>query len=123
MDLVPAAKTALLSAGIDAHDGDPETTPAGRYVALYGDSGLAIPHRRQPRPHWQSSGLLVVCVARTPAGLRALVREVRAALTGVRLDESFGLLNETTPGPELSGGPEGDRRLSMTVTYSCQTPV
>ena len=124
MDLVPAAQAALLAGAVDAHDGDPTTTPASRYVALYGDTGLAVPHRGVgPVPHWQVAGLRAVCVARTTGGLRDLVADVRQALTGRRLHADHTPLREQVASPSLDGGPVGDRRLSMTLTYSCRIPV
>ena len=123
MDLTPAAQTALSAAGIDAHDGTPTSTPAGRYVALFGDSGLAVPHRRGTVPHWQTAGLRAVCVARTAAGLRDLVADVRQALTGRHLAADHGPLREQVAGPELLDGPDGDKRLSMTLTYTCHIPT
>lgn len=122
MNLAPAAQAALLASGIDVHDGEPPTTPAGRYVALFGGSGLATAHRNGTVPHWQNTALRAVCVARTRDGLRDLVADVRQVLTGRRIDPTFGVLRETVEGPELSGGPDGDRRLSMTLTYACLTP-
>lgn len=123
MDLVPAAQAALLAASIDAHDGDPVTTPAGLYVALYGDSGLAVPHRVGTVPHWQTAGLRAVCVARTQGGLRDLVADVRQALTGRRLHPDHTPLREQVASPALDGGPPGDRRLSMTLTYTSRLPL
>lgn len=124
MDLVPAAQAALLAVPIDAHDGDPVTTPAGLYVALYGDSGLAVPHRGvNPVPHWQDAGLRAVCVARTASGLRDLVADVRQALTGRRLHPDHTPLREQVASPVLDGGPAGDRRLSMTLTYTSRIPA
>lgn len=121
MDLAPAAQAALSAVGIDAHDGKPTTTPAGRYVALYGDTGLALPHRVGRVPHWQTAGLRAVCVSRTLDGLRALVADVRHILTGHALGDSTPLI-EQIAGSVLEDGPTGDTRLSMTLTYTCRTP-
>lgn len=123
MDLAPAAQAALSAIGIDAHDGQPQTTPAGRYVALYGDSGLAVPHRVGSVPHWQTAGLRAVCVARTANGVRDLRDDVRQALTGRHLGADFTPLREQIAGPELLDGPEGDKRLSLTLTYTCRIPT
>lgn len=123
MDLVPAAQAALLAEGIDAYDGDPTRTPPGLYVALYGDSGLAVPHRAGTVPHWQTAGLRAVCVARTTSGLRDLLADVRQALTGRRLDPTHTPLVEQVAGPTLDGGPDGDRRHSVTLTYTSRLPL
>lgn len=120
--LVPAIQAALQAAGVDAHDGEPETTPAGPYAAIYGGTGLAVPHRMNLKPHWVAETARVVLVARTGGGLRALRTLTRATLTGAILDTDFGPLTEQVEGPELKDGPVGDRRLSMTLTYTCHTP-
>ena len=123
MMLVAAIHAALADAEIDAHDGDPEVTPNGRYAAIYGETGLATPHRRNLVPHWLAETARIVVVARTQSGLRDLVKEIRSVLTGRILAPDFGPLLETGPSPQLAGGPQGDIRLSMTLTYSCTTPL
>ena len=123
MDLTPAIQAALQAAGVDAHDGDPAATPAGRYAAVYGGTGVAAPHRANQRPHWTTTTARVVCVARTRPGLRDLVADVRHELTGAVLADGFTPLRESLDGPELPGGPPGDVRLSMTITYTATHPT
>lgn len=119
-----AALLALLrGAGIDALDGRPERAPAGLYVAVFDDAGLARTHRpatpaaRHVKWTWR-----LVCVARTTDGLRDLVGRVRDTTSAVRLAPGADPLSEVVAGPVLDDGPTGDVRLSQTITLTTHTP-
>lgn len=114
----------LRTAGVDVIDGKPGKTPPGPYVAVFDDSGNATTtHRARTARHVAWTHRLV-CVDRTPQGLRDLVQTVRNSLTGKRPNPAGDLLMEPpgTAGPVIEGGPDGDTRLSKTLTYRHHSP-
>ena len=114
---------ALKAAGITAFDGEPTATPAGPYVAVWDDTGLRRPDNYGGVARNNRVTFTVMCVARTPEGLRALVDAVADTLTGLRLaGRATSPLIEQYAGPSLSGGPTGDKRLTKTLTYTATFP-
>lgn len=123
IDAMQALLTALAAAGIDAHDGEPVTPTEGRYVAAWDDTGLRRPARHGGNAPNATYTYRLMCVARTPDGLRALVDDVTAALTGLRLGgRETSPLTEQFAGPALTGGPDGDKRHTKTLTYTAAFP-
>lgn len=114
----------LRAASVDAHDGPPNKTPTTHYAVVYDDSGNAATDRRARTAGTVAWTHRIVCVARTPEGLRDLVSDVRAALTGARPHPQGDLLMEPpgSAGPVLTDGPAGDKRLSKTITYRHHSP-
>lgn len=114
---------ALKAAGITAFDGEPTITPAGPYAAIWDDTGLRRPDNYGGVARNNRVTFTVMCVARTPDGLRALTQSVTDALTGLRLaGRATSPLVEQYAGPSLSGGPRGDVRLTKTLTYTATFP-
>lgn len=120
--LLPRTKTRLNTVGIDAHDGHPTVTPDGRYAALFdGDSNLYA-HRANNRAAWIRATVVVICVARSRDGCRALVADVRDALCQWLPHPDAEPCTESSAGPILTDGPVGDRRHSITLTYTTTMP-
>lgn len=117
-----AAILGLLHADGSAFDGKPEKTPAGPYSVVYDDSGLAPTDRRARTAGVVAWTHRVIAVARTTEGLRDEVARVRNALTGRRPNPAGDLLMEISAGPVLADGPDGDQRLSKTLTYRHHAP-
>lgn len=115
---------ALKAADIDAYDGEPTTTPAGRYVAIWDDTGLRQPDNYAGQARSNDMTFLVMCVAKTTEGLRGLVEDVADVLTGLRLDgdRHTSPLHQEFAAPELIGGPTGDKRRTKTLTYTATFP-
>ena len=113
----------LTTAGITVYDGQPQQTPSGSYAAVFDTTGVASPHRLSTRSHWTQQTHRVVLVARTPIGLRDLVATARAALTDHHLTLHTSPLRETVDAPVISDGPDTDKRLSKTLTYSHHSPT
>ena len=114
---------ALTAADITAFDGEPGTTPDGPYVAVWDDTGLRRPDNYGGAARNNRVTFTVMCVARTPEGLRALVQAVADTLTGRRLaGRTSSPLVEQYAAPALSGGPTGDKRLTKTLTYAAHSP-
>lgn len=114
---------ALKAAGVTTFDGEPTATPAGPYVAVWDDTGLRRPDNYGGVARNSRITFTVMCVARTPEGLRALVQAVTDTLTGRRLaGPTSSPLIEQYAGPSLSGGPTGDKRLTKTLTYAAHSP-
>lgn len=113
---------ALIGAALPAFDGPPGTTPNGPYVAVFDDPGNGS------RTHYDAATdrikwtHRVMAVARTRDGLRWAVTQVRDALTDQRPSPGASMLTEQAAGPALTDGPDGDRRHSMTLTYTHTTP-
>lgn len=123
--MTPAALLidALTAADITAFDGEPGTTPAGPYVAVWDDTGLRRPDNYSGAARNNRITFTAMCVARTPEGLRALVQAATDTLTGLRLaGRTSSPLTEPYAAPTLSGGPRGDVRLTKTLTYTATFP-
>lgn len=115
---------ALLSAHITAYDGPPTTTPTNPYVVVFDDPGNGRRTHydaQTDRIKWTHR---VMAVARTRDGVRWAAQQVRDALTDHRPTPSASMLTEPegSAGPVLTDGPDGDRRHSMTLTYTHTTP-
>lgn len=122
MTTTPHILALLTAHGLDAHDGPPHTTPAGPYVAVFDDTGNGRRTHydaQTDRVKWTHR---VMAVARTRDGLRWAIGQVRGALTDHRPTPEASMLTEQTAGPVLTDGPDGDRRHSMTLTYTHTTP-
>ena len=123
LDAMQALLAALTAAGVAAHDGEPTVAPEGRYVAAWDDTGLRRPARHAGNAPNATYTYRLMCVARTHDGLRALVDDVTAALTGLRLGgRETSPLVEQFAGPTLTGGPDGDKRHTKTLTYTATFP-
>lgn len=120
--LIPAVIAALEAAGLNAHEGEPSTTPSGMYASVTGEAGLSVPHRAGTRAHWVDDVARVMLIARTPDGRRAAIEQARDALQGAVLIPGSTPLTEVVSGPDLSGGPTGDIRLTATLTYRTRRP-
>lgn len=121
----PAADVhALLDlAGIRWHDHRPEKVAEDGfpYVVVYDDPGLRYRDRypgTSRKVRWTFS---IVCVARTSDGLRRITAQTADALVDRRIGAWGGLITQTAAGPLLEDGPEGDRRLSKTLTFQLTT--
>ncbi len=120
MNNTPAI-VALLATHVTAFDGPPHTTPDGPYVAVFDDSGNGRRTHydaQTDRVKWTHR---VMAVARTRDGLRWAAQQVRDALTDARPVGGASMLTEQSAGPVLTDGPDGDRRHSMTITYTHTT--
>lgn len=110
------------ASGLPATDGPPRDKPAGPYAAVFDDPGNGR------RTHYDAAtdrikwAHRVMCVGHTRDGLRWAVQQVRDALTDHRPCPGASMLTEQAAGPVLTDGPDGDRRHSMTITYTHTTP-
>ncbi len=122
--IVALLDTALSTSpsSVAAFDGPPTDSPDGPYAAVFDDpgNGRRIHYdARTDRVKWTHR---VMAVARTRDGLRWAVTQVRDALTDTRPSVGASMLSELSAGPVLTDGPDGDRRHSMTITYTHTTP-
>lgn len=114
---------ALTDAAISGFDGEPQMTPSGPYVAVWDDTGLRQPDVYGGGARNNLVTFRLMCVARTRDGLDHLLHQVTAALTGRRLaGRESSPLTEQYASPALTGGPEGDKRHTKTVTYQTLLP-
>lgn len=100
-------------------DGFPKTTPAGNYASVQFDGGVGDRTHiaRTDREHHTA---LIICVGLDTVGCRYVTRHVRDALTDWRPDGNHPLV-EIMAGPQLSDGPVGDIRESVTLTFQLKS--
>lgn len=122
-DLSAAVIGRLRSLGLEVHDHRPEVTQASRYAIFYGTPGRADQHRLEGGSRDLVWDCRIVCVARTPEGLRHLTTAVRDALCDWRPDPhpAASPLRDLTASPELIDGPAGDERRSATLHFRLTT--
>ena len=107
-----------LPATVTVVDDLPVTTPAGNYCYVTFDSNQS--HRSAACTDRIRHTAYVVCVGFDAAGARFVVDHVRDALLDHRLNGNHQM-TEPSVGPQLTDGPEGDRRASITLTYQLIT--
>ena len=122
-DLIATAATH----GLSAFDGEPDPAPSGidpRYLSITVQTGTPSDTRlAAAQPNYRTT-VIVMCVARTRDGLRALAATTRAALEHHRpLDGRF-LLTERRDiqAPILTGGPTGDKRHTTNLYFTVTVP-
>lgn len=104
-----------LPASLSAHDGKPTSIPAGNYCYVVFDGGLG----RRVNLSFTSRldhTAYIVCVGFDRNGARFVVDAVRRLLLDHRLDGNHPL-TELASGQEITDGPIGDERTSITLTY------
>ena len=104
----------LKAAGIDAYDNEPKTTPNGAYAVVTNDPGRDSHRRLDGMPNRIARSDQVRFVARTQAGLDALITKARAVLTSPAC-RVIGSL------PTYPDGPDSDRRLNAVLILSTIT--
>ena len=121
--LATAILDRLRTSRLAIHDGPPPVTPDRPYVVFYGSGGLAWQDRYEGGSRTYTYTCRVMCVARTTAGLRDATHAVRELLTDWRPDPhpAASPLWEEVAGPELTDGPTGDERHSITLEYRLTT--
>lgn len=123
LNTLAAAVIAQAGTVATVYDGNPpaasDLTVPSRYVIVYEGTGNGLLEFYASRYARRRVTYLVVCVARTPSGVRDLVATVATALQGwIPPAGGAEQLHEVSTGPVLTDGAEGDRRLSVTVEYA-----
>lgn len=124
-DAIMARLKATAPAGLTVFDGEPPSTPTGRYVVVTTNVGTARPDRLAQAGGSRDLRWLLTCktVGRTRPGVRAATDWLRATITDATPTDgpSTGPLLELGGSDMLTDGPEGDRRHSQTLIWGTNT--
>ena len=107
------------STGLDVYDTEIRDTPAGPYLLLTGDGGLPLYQTLSGTPRKRLHTVQVMAVSGpggTPSACRNIADQASVLLDGWAPTGGHPL-RQVGAGPVLSGGPPGDVRHTITLTY------